>query len=276
MGEWMLCHEKKAVKPYFLSTIGHTIYTLEELCYYCWQYTHLLEEEPIDEKLELWIRGQLGMEQLADSIHECIQSGESMKEAAELLFEQVPYLSEQELRRYRQNLQALRQMTPYEKRKQSADRLVWNKKYNRALYEYQMLLRQEEQQSEEMRCSIYHNMGVAYAKMFYFKQACESFLKAFLLSPNKESLKQYKAAMQLCEEEQQEDELIKEFPGSASVDMSVYEEIQKAAETHSRKDKEIEAVRQLKNDGKVAEYYQMLEEILHKWQEECREYMSSR
>ena len=39
---------------------------------------------------------------------------------------------------------------------------------------------------------------------------------------------------------------------------------------------EVQRLQELKNEGKIAEYYRNLTEILQKWQEECRGYMNNR
>lgn len=276
MSGWIVCHEKKADTPYLLKTIGKNIYTIEELCFYFWQYAHLLEDVVMDKKMTAWIRDELRIPKLADELEKQLKDGVQKEEMIEAVFGNIQYLSEQEWALYVQNLKKLQNLSPFEKSKKKADDFVKNKQYYKALYEYNQLLKEDEAQDEETVSRIYHNMGVASCKMFFFRQGSEYFLKAFLAVPNKESLRQYKIAVRLCEEEIQEDTLVKEFPSSASMDVQIYQEIQAIEEKKQGKLNEVEELKQLKNAGKIAEYYDKMEEMMQKWQDECRQYMNNR
>ena len=52
MSGYILCHEKKAARPYYIEAVGIRIGTIEELCYYVSSYVWLLDsgffcEDPV-------------------------------------------------------------------------------------------------------------------------------------------------------------------------------------------------------------------------------------
>lgn len=267
------CQEQKANLPYDIEAIGRQIYTIEELGYFLCNYVHLLDEEVLGMKLVSWLRTELAVEELAKQLETAVKAKEDAQQRAAVVLKGMQFLSEKEYEAFMESLKAMRHMTDFQRKKRKADDLVRNKMYYKALQDYRGLLKEPEAQSDETASKLYHNMGVAYSKMFCFKQAGECFLKAFLMVPGKESMRQYKLAVRLCEDEIQEDELVEQFPGSDTMNMQVYEEMQSAVEKGSTKIREMKQLQSLKDEGKIAKYYQKLEEILQKWREECREYM---
>lgn len=282
MSGLILCRERKAEKPYYIDSIGKRIYTVEELCFYFWHYPHLFDasKEAEQEGMAVaeWLFGELGMEKEAEQVKRLVKAHVRMQEWILELFRSTHYLTEKEQKEYVQKLQNLRELTPFERQKKRADHLVESQKYDKAIVEYHKLLQAEPEEKESIKADIYHNMGVAYARMFYFKESCDCFLKAFLMTPKKESLRQYKLAARLCEDEIEEDELVKEFPGAASMDIQIYEEMRQLENEEEYKEKmmEIEKLRQMGNAGKVVDMEQSMKEILQIWQDECRGFMDTR
>lgn len=272
MAGLVVCQGKKAQIPYYITAIGKNIYTLEELCYYLWEYVHLLEPELINKELLRWIELQLELKELAVVLGQKRQANAQLKELVLCILEAACYASEEELVQYRRRLKQSEDMSEFDRRRLKADDLVRSSKYYRALSEYQRLLEEEEAQEETVAGSIYQNMGVAYARMFFFRESSECFLKAFLASPDRERMRQYKLAVRLCKDDIEEDELVKEFPSAASMDIQVYEELEAVRRENAPKKQEVNELRRLRKDGKIAQYYKKLEQLLQKWSDECREY----
>ena len=273
MSGLVMCQGKKAQIPYYIEGIGKHVHTVEELCFFLWQYVHLLEPSFINQTLIDWIGKQLGLEELARLMGQKVQANADMAELVFCIMEHVCYLESGELEEYKERLKQAQDMSVFERRKCKADDLVRSQKYYKALAEYQKLLDEEEAQDKETAGRIYHNMGVAFSRMFFFKESCDCFLKAFLASPDKERMRQYKLAVRLCKDEIEEDELVREFPSASSMDMQVYEELEAARKAESAKSQKIARLRELKEEGKIAGYYKEIEETLREWNDECREYM---
>lgn len=279
MGSLILCRGKRAKKPYYIESISKRVYTVEELCFYFRNYAHLFEasKEAEEEGLAVaeWLLDELDMKKEAEEIKRLAASHKSMQEWILSLFRSTHYLTKAEQAEYVQKLKKLCDLTPFERRKKQADHLVESRKYAKAIWAYQGLLQEEGEEKESVEAEIYHNMGVAFARMFYFKESCDYFLKAFLKTPKKESLRQYKLAARLCEDEIVEDEFVKEFPGAASMDVQIYEEMKQLEGSAEYEDGigEIEKLKQLKNEGKIVKMEQKEKEIMQKWQDECRAFM---
>lgn len=274
MSRVIVCHGKKAQEPFYIETIGRNIYTVEELCYYFWNYAQLLDSVRDFEKLPKWLRKELQMEEPAAAVETLVRNRADVEELAAVILEAVPYLTPEEYEVYRTKLARIRNMTGFERSRLKADDYVRNRQYYKAVREYERLLEQPEAEEPKMAAKLYHNMGVACSRMFLFREAASHFLQAFLTVPAKESMRQYKLAVRLSDELTEEDELVRQFPSSESMDMQVYEELKQAEEKESRKSKDLKQLEQLKSEGKVAKYYDNMEEILQRWRDECREYMS--
>lgn len=276
MNEWMLCQKQKADKPYYIETIGKNIFTIEELCFYFWNYAHLLDDSIVNRELCVWLREELAMQELSEQVRELVEQQADVCELALAVLDSTQYLSQPEYGSYVQKLRDLKHMTAFERSKRRADELLSNRKYYKAFQEYQLLLNAPEAREEQIKAKLYHNMGVACCRMFFFKKGSEYFLKAFLTVPGKESMRQYKLALKLCEEELEENELIRQFPGAESVDIQIARELQDSMDNNGEKAMAMEKLQRIKDEGKVAVYYRELEENLQKWRDECREYMSLR
>lgn len=269
-----ICYKKRAVTPYVIPTIGKKIFTIEELCFYYWQYAHLIDENAVDDEVIEWLEDQLDLGKTAQELRNAKMHGEDITEQIRIIFASITYLDPEEESKYLEHLSAMKNMSEFERSKHRADDLVRNCRYYKAIQEYRQLLQCEEAEDETVASGIYHNLGVAYCKMFFFREGSECFLKAFLKAPGKENLRKYKLALQLCEEPVQEDELVREFPSSATMDLQVYEEIGKYKQMKGRRMDEFEQLQQKKKDGNVVEYYAGVEQILHDWKDACREYMN--
>ena len=67
MSGYILCHEKKAARPYYIEAVGIRIWTIEELCYYVSSYVWLLDSGFFCEDLCDWVDRQLLMPRLCQA-----------------------------------------------------------------------------------------------------------------------------------------------------------------------------------------------------------------
>ena len=73
MGSLILCHKKRAKHPYEITRIHKRIYTIEELCYYLCNNLYLIDYTIINEQLCRWIRDELELVSLAESLMEMLK-----------------------------------------------------------------------------------------------------------------------------------------------------------------------------------------------------------
>ena len=73
MSELLLCRGKRAVRPYYIASLGINIFSIEELCYLISQNAHTLDHDFMEEELCRFVREQLGLTELADALKEIIR-----------------------------------------------------------------------------------------------------------------------------------------------------------------------------------------------------------
>ena len=80
MGSLILCHKKRAKHPYEITRIHKRIYTIEELCYYLCNNLYLIDYTIINEQLCRWIRDELELVSLAESLMEMFKNHVSVEQ----------------------------------------------------------------------------------------------------------------------------------------------------------------------------------------------------
>ncbi len=201
MGELILCSRPLAAFPYFLEDAGINIYSLEELCYYIEKNMYLLDERMMDEALCGWLETELAMPKTAGMLREIKSRKGSVAEFVSCLLRQADYFTPQKQREIVQRLQELAHTSEEERKKLRADRYAAEGRTLRAICEYHRLLRDKEEPSSAFTGSIWHNLGCAYAALFWFSRAADCFGRAYECSGNRESVKQCLFACFCAEDE---------------------------------------------------------------------------
>lgn len=209
MGGFILCHEKKANKPFFLGDINLNIYTIEELCFYLCNNLYLLNHSILNKELCAWIDEELELNNLASSLIQTLPS-QSLSRFVISILSYVGFCDDEELEEIQHTLLSLKDQTEEEQSKKKADNLLNNGKYESAIREYERILRKvhSEKLGNGFYGRVHHNKGVAYAKQFLFNEAADEFFIAWQLAGKEESLKEYLSALYLCLPEDKFDELV--------------------------------------------------------------------
>ena len=66
MGSLILCHKKRAKRPFEISRVHMRIYTIEELCYYICNNLYLIDYTIVNERLCRWVGDELELPKLAE------------------------------------------------------------------------------------------------------------------------------------------------------------------------------------------------------------------
>ena len=211
MGELILCSRPLAAFPYYLEDAGMNFYSLEELCYYIEKNMYLLDERIMDEALCGWLETELAMPKTAGMLREIINRKGSIAEFVSCLLRQADYFAPQKQRELVRRLQELAHTSGEERKKLRADRYAAEGYALRAICEYRRLLREQEEPSSSFTGSIWHNLGCAYAALFWFSKAAERFERAYECSGNRESVKQCLFACFCAKDETLEKEAAEAF-----------------------------------------------------------------
>lgn len=190
MGELILCCGRIAAMPYYIEQASLNIYSIEELCYYMEQNPDRLDETFFGAELEQWIMQELKLTELAQKLQECREQKGGLTELVELVFGSCGYLTKKEAADVLTQLRELEHKDEFDRGRLRADRYVKNHRYAAGIREYQALLDMAEQTGKDTSCigAVWHNMGVACAKMFLYEQAAFCMEKAYSYWNQPESL----------------------------------------------------------------------------------------
>lgn len=189
MGELILCTYKTAERPFVIPDSGFEIYTLEELCYYLEDNFYLLDKKVLNYSLCRWLSQEIGLFRLSVELEKVLRSQTSVYPGALLIMKKSGFYREEELEELGELFRSMDGKTVLECRKVKGDQYLKQEKYALAAAEYRRLLKPENRMrmTDELRGFLYHNLGVAYARMFLFPEAAECFREAYQQNRRPES-----------------------------------------------------------------------------------------
>lgn len=189
MGELILCGQMLAAFPYYIDNASLNVYSLEELSYYIENNLYLLDTDFMNEELCAWVDTELGLHGIAEKLREILHGGGTLSEFVSCILEENGYCDRAKIRELATTLNELGHKSEYECGKIRADRYVENKRYINAIYEYRRLLREEEKNTVLVG-NVWHNLGKAYAGLYFFSEAALCFERAYEKNENPESLRE--------------------------------------------------------------------------------------
>ena len=192
MSGYILCQTKKADKPFFVESINTNIYSLEELCYFLYHNLYLVDSSVINENLCTWISEELDLPRLAAKLRPHLGKFASAEDVLYPVFQEINYLTYDELQALNVKLAKLDQEAPLLRKKRKGDALMENRMYVNAIRVYQKLLEKDSREiSREMRERILHNQGCAYSYLFQMDKALDCFFAAWKVNQSEKALKIY-------------------------------------------------------------------------------------
>ncbi|RDY32347.1 hypothetical protein [Lachnotalea glycerini] len=260
MGRLILCHPNKAEKPYFMKSMSLNLYTIEELCYYLYDNLYFIEESMISDELIDWIDKEL---KLTDLVQQLNKNRGNVKSLIMIILKYAGYISDRDMEETNKLLTEMDQQSDWEKSLARATHYLQNKKYVEAILEYKKLYGFCEYGQRE---KVLNNIGVAYAKMFYFREAARYFKQAYEFGNNQDIYKQFLYAVAMAPKEETED--IKE-----ALDLDCEEALKKdlamieSSECNIKLD-QLNEVLDYKKENQIAQYYKGLESLLADWKKE--------
>lgn len=137
-----------------------------------------------------WIREELGLPRLAELLAEHRRQGKNDIWCAWFFLQEIGMYESQELLPIRQMSKELSGRGNFWRRKLAADQLLKKERYNRCILEYEKLLsgREAMDQEPELLGDVHHNLGVAYAGLFLFRDAAQQFAMGYELNHRAQSL----------------------------------------------------------------------------------------
>ena len=270
-----------AKHPYYVEKFYVNLYSVEELCYLLVEKAELLDAEIMQRELVKWLDEQCNLNQLAHTLYSLLNQNGSTVAFAGTILEYVNLYPQEIVSRTEQIIKNNEGLNPYERGKAKADYMLQNRKYSMAMVQYHNLLAQIPETESMLRAKILHNMGVACAKMFMYRQAADRFMEAYETDRDEESLELYLAALRMHYDDKEYVSYIAEHPEYHDVSLRVERRMDRAYGQFEGTDENrmLFTLQVFKEEGNSmaggnAQYYQEIERLTSGLKEAYREYVS--
>lgn len=272
MGRAILCQGAYAETPYYLEKACLSISSIEELCYYLCENACLLDKEIMDPRLVKWIGEECRFPELQKELELYLRKKSTVGVFVTSILKSVHYCIPQELHEIEQLIRDGDSLSLLEKRKASADYYAGKGKLDRALAEYEMLIREAGPGDDYFLGKVLHNMGTLYASLFEFEKAAGYYRKAYDMSYEPQSYVSYLAAKRMELPEEEYIRFITEEPKNYQMSVEVEKQMERAMEEFRqyRPLMELQEIRAYKNTGESAKYYTGTEQLIAEWKEAYR------
>lgn len=276
MGRILLCLGKYAAKPYFMKRAYINVYSIEELCYCLLKNGYFADEEIMDDLLPDWLEKECGLKELSSRLRQMKEEGGTVSDCAALILDYVGYGEREDIERAKSGLEKETGLSIYEKRKTRADYLAENQKYAHALKVYDSLLEGLPEGENGLRAKILHNRGVAYAGLFRFRDAAESFRLAFECTGGEASYIGYLTANRMYMEETDYLNFTSGKEQGYEQTLQVEKRMEKALEAFEGTEENrmlftLKVCKEEGNGGSFVSYYEEIEKITDDLKEEYRQ-----
>lgn len=273
MGSMILCRTRLAKRPYRINKTGVRIYSLEELCYYIYTNVYLLENDFVSEGLIDYIQTEIGEEMLAQRLRHLIAAKSGLAQMIVTILKYVDYYTIEEIEKIKGVLEALSTQNIYERLKKRGDSLLDNECYRSAAICYEKILNgpRDVTLPAYFYAKVNHNMGVAYSRLFLYKQAVHYFEEAFCIGRIEASDKCRLAAARLALGEN-----IIERDDATEKEYVLKREIETLMDNARYSDdyRMLTDIEKIKDDGDVQNYYERITKVLEDWKTEYETFVS--
>ena len=184
MGSLILCRTKEASNPFHIKDLGIRIYSLEELCYIIYNNIYIINEDFFSDEFITFIEEETLEKDLADKLRSTKKKGGSLAEMVAIVLLYVDYYTIEEVEAIKETINTLNAQNVRKRLKIIGDNLLRSSHYYNAIWNYERIIKlpMDKEMPAIFYANVYHNMGIAYAKMFMFLQAEQYFNRAYDIS----------------------------------------------------------------------------------------------
>jgi hypothetical protein len=192
MSTLIYCSNSIAATPYYIEEASLNVYSLEELSYFILNNIYLLSSKLMNAELCNWIGRELKMPNLSKELHGMVQNNSPLHIFVGHILSSNGYASQKEIKDALAIISTFENKSEAERRKLRADRLMAGGKLIDAIYEYETLLSEDiaKTMPRSVEGDVYHNLGCAFAKLFFFEEACRCFDEGYRRNQKKQTLYQ--------------------------------------------------------------------------------------
>ena len=179
MGNIIICRYAMAAKPYEIEKERLKIYSTEELCFYLKHHIYDVDNTIINGKLATWLGEEIGAVHTAGVLNQEIMAKAPVIKMLETILLELDYLSKEEVHKivFKQALP----LTPAEEAENLGNLFLKQDKFENAVKAFRKALRyrRQEKGNEAAESELYEKIGIAYARLYLYDEAAESFSPGF-------------------------------------------------------------------------------------------------
>lgn len=273
MSPVILCLGKRTEIPYCIPVSGINVYSVEELCYFFGENAFLLDDGIINKHLVEWLEEQCELKELAELLYPLCKGEKDVEAFVRTVVEYTGYFAREDEERVIAAVRDCEGRSVGERKKTRADYYLEKRKYELAIKEYELLLKEAgEYETTVFHGDVFFGMGVAFAKMFLFEQADYYFGKAYAILQDERTAYQMLAAKRLYMSEQDYICYIADNPHLYLVSQELEENLNAAEKMWqvSEKKKQLDDLKKCKYIGEAQLYYEEMERMTNRLKENFR------
>lgn len=223
----------------------------------------------VDDGLISYIDNELEEPELAKQLQFLVSEEAGLSEIVMTILHYVDYYDNDEIEELKEIIDGLDKQNATERLKLRADNFLNSRRYDSAIRNYELIVygRKDESLPVDFYGNVWHNMGIAYVRMFFFREAEVCFKTAYEINKNISSLKSSVVAKVLGTN------------GNMEFDDEMSYVTAKEVETiMDHIDEEVSYVPllnaiKLREEGRMTEYNDAVNEVIDNWKNEYRNYM---
>lgn len=275
MGKLILCNGRQTNQPYYFKITNTYIHSIEELCYYIYNYIEIISEDMFDASLIHWMADELQLEDRAQHLNSLIKKKLGLKDYIVCILCSCDYYSEKEMKELLFVLDDWARLSPVESRLKKANHYLKYQQFAIAEQEYGAILNGRDAGSltSLQRGHILHNIGMIWAHTKGITFASGKFKEAYEVGQDIRSLKQYFYTLYLGEYYL----LLQQEVDRYDVKQDLIEEIKSDLDQVKKEMKEFEVndrhpiLLNLIQKGEQNQFYDVVKEFVQRLKEEYRQ-----
>ena len=265
MGELIFCRKPIAANPYYIDEVSLNIYSLEEMSYFIYHNPYLINSSFMNMELCNWIQREQNEPELARQLKELISQSAPLSLFIGKLLGSNGYLSLNEIKKTMDVISSFENKSEAECRKLRADRLMEKNKLIDAVYEYETIIEQPHELSPEVLGDTYHNLGTAYARLFFFDQATACYEQAFINNKRRSSLKSMLYAIRCTKDEEKYRQMVMKYQIPEEIAQRLKEDVSRVSTSDEVRQYQ-DRINSLRSDyGSEEAYLAQLDRQLDEW-----------
>lgn len=274
IGKLILCSGKRTTRPYILTGMGR-VYSIEELCYYISHHIYYVNDDFFSEALIDWLDFELGLTDRAEKIRKLKLQQADLKTLLAALLCSADYFTEREIKILIKQVDEISRMSPIKRMSLRGDRYLIDCKYHDAIREYERIINTKDSEgiTPEEYGDILHNLAVAKARSKGSKGAVDLFRQAYERNQREESLRQYLYSLKLSNANVEYEKQLGNYQIGDDLRGDILMKLDEIEKNSATCDEMLnfEKIKQLREEGRLDEYKQQVEDMINQWIVEIRQ-----